>query len=437
MTAVAASTRSTRIDAVTGLTAFLVALVVIPSDLIFGPLGSAGTPAEILGMGLFAAWLVGTVSHLGRRPRPEPIRIFAWLFVGAVLISYVAANSRAMFSAEARAADAGLLLVCSWMGVLLMAMDRIPTRERLDVLLRRLVMLAGALATLGLLQFATKMPFTNYLQVPGLATNQSLVSLYGRDGLTRPAGTAVHPIEFGAVLTMALPIALHYAMVDGHRRALRRWYPVIAIGFAVPISISRSAVLSVIVALCFVLPTWSRAARRRAYVAIVALSGAVYVMVPGLLGTITNLFTGIQSDSSAQSRTGSFSLAYDFISRTPIFGRGFLTFLPAYRILDDQYLGLLIETGVVGLLTFLGLLVSGVVGGMRLRRTANPIDSRLGVSLAASAASALASFALFDAFSFPMAASLIFLILGCLGALRQFVARTSADDIRRESPKPA
>ncbi|HEY3087700.1 MAG TPA: O-antigen ligase family protein [Jatrophihabitantaceae bacterium] len=437
MTAVAASTQSTRIDAVTGLTAFVVMLVVIPSDLIFGPLGSAGTPAEVLGMGLFATWLIAAVSNLGRHRRvAEPIRTFAWLFVGAVLVSYVAANSRAMFGAEARAADAGLLMACSWMGVLLLTMDRVPTRERLDVLLRRLVLLAGALATLGLLQFATKMPFTNYLQVPGLATNQSLVSLYGRNGLTRPAGTAVHPIEFGAVLTMALPIALHYAMIDRHRPPLHRWYPVLAIGFAVPISISRSAVLSLIVVLCFVLPTWARAARRRAYAAILALFGAVYVMVPGLLGTITHLFTGVSNDSSAKSRSGSFSIAYDFISRTPVFGRGFLTFLPAYRILDDQYLGLLIETGVVGLAAYLGLLVSAVVGGLRLRRTANRIDSMLGVSLAASAASALASFALFDAFSFPMAASLIFLILGCVGALRRF-ARTPSADIRKETPLPA
>ena len=159
MTAAAVSTRSTSIDAVTGLTVFLVVLIVIPSDLIFGPLGSAGTPAEVLGMGLFAVWLTATVSNLGRRQRvAEPIRNFAWLFIGAVLVSYVAANSRAMFGAEARAADSGLLLVCSWLGVLLMTMDRVPTRERLDVLLRRLVLLAGALATLGLLQFATKMP---------------------------------------------------------------------------------------------------------------------------------------------------------------------------------------------------------------------------------------------------------------------------------------
>jgi O-antigen ligase len=167
-----------------------------------------------------------------------------------------------------------------------------------------------------------------------------------------------------------------------------------------------------------------------------AVFGAVYVMVPGLLGTITHLFTGISGDSSARSRSGSFSLAFDFISRTPIFGRGFLTFLPAYRILDDQYLGLLIEIGVVGLIAYLGLLVSGVVGGLRLRRTANQIDGLLGVSLAASVASALASFALFDAFSFPMAASLSFLMLGCVGALRR-LARTPSADVRRETPSPA
>jgi O-antigen ligase len=423
MTASTASFGRGRPDAVTVLTIFLVALIVIPSSLIVGPLGQAGTPAEVIGMVAFAIWLVGVIGSAARRHRPrEPIRIFAWLFVIAVGISYVAANSRAMFSAETRSADAGVLLVCSWVGILLFAMDRIPTRERLDVLLRRLVLLGGALATLGLLQFATKTPFTNYLQLPGLTQNASLASLYGRGGLTRPAGTAVHPIEFGAVLTMTLPIALHYAFADVRRSPLRRWYPVAAIAFAVPISLSRSAVISVLVVLCFMLPMWPRLVRRRAYVAIVALCGAVYVIVPGLIGTITHLFTSISSDSSAQSRTGSFALAYDFIGRSPIIGRGFLTFLPAYRILDDQYLGLLIETGIVGLIAFLGLLGSGVIGGLGLKKAcSNRTDGQLAVAMAASAASALASFALFDAFSFPMAASLIFLILGSVGALRRLV----------------
>lgn len=423
MTVSTASLRRSRFDAVTALTIFLVALIVIPSSLIVGPLGQAGTPAQVIGMITFAVWLVAAIGTAprGRRPR-EPIRIFAWLFTVAVGISYVAANSRAMFSAEARSADAGLLLICSWMGILLLAMDRIPSRERLDVLLRRLAVLAGALATLGLLQFATKEPFTNYLQIPGLTQNASLSSLYGRGGLTRPAGTAVHPIEFGAVLTMALPITLHYAFADTHRSLLRRWFPVVAIAFAVPISLSRSAVLSVLVVLCFMMPMWPRLVRRRAYVAILAVCAAVYVLVPGLIGTITNLFTHISSDSSAQSRTGSFALAYDFIGRSPLIGRGFLTFLPDYRILDDQYLGLLIDTGILGLSAFLGLLASGVIGGVRLKKVCTDrTDGRLAVALAASVASAMASFALFDGFSFPMSASLLFLILGCVGALRRLV----------------
>jgi len=87
-----------------------------------------------------------------------------------------------MLSAEAHSSDSGLLLVCSWMGILLITMDGVPSRQRLDVLLRRLVMLAGALATLGLLQFVTKMTFTNYLQFPGLTKNQDLASLMAVTG---------------------------------------------------------------------------------------------------------------------------------------------------------------------------------------------------------------------------------------------------------------
>jgi O-antigen ligase len=422
MTAAPALSRLAGLDGATALTVLLVALVAIPSDLIVGPLGSAGTPAQIIGMALFAGWAVMTVGgqSRSRHHRREPIRAFAWVFAIAIVFSYIAANSRAMLPAEAHSADAGLLVVCSWMGIFLTATDRIRSRARLDVLLRRFVLLAGALATLGVLQFLTRTAYTNYIQIPGLATNQSLVSLYGRNGHTRPAGTAVHPIEFGAILTMTLPLALHYALVDARRSFVRRWYPVAAIAFAVPLSISRSAVLSVLVVLCLVMPTWTTSLRRRAYLAILAITSGVYLIVPGLLGTITGLFTGISGDGSAKSRTNSYSLAFEFISRSPMFGRGFFTFLPAYRILDNEYLGLLIETGFVGLVAFLGLLLSGISEGLRNRREARSRhDASLGVALAASVASALASFALFDAFAFPMAASSLFLMLGCISALHQ------------------
>jgi O-antigen ligase len=101
-------------------------------------------------------------------------------------------------------------------------------------------------------------------------------------------------------------------------------------------------------------------------------------------------------------------------------GRGFLTFLPEYRILDNQYLGVLIDTGFVGLVALLGLFVTGAVTAQHLRsRLDNTGDRQLARALMASVASAGVSFALFDAFSFPMASGLVFLLLGAIDALRR------------------
>jgi polysaccharide biosynthesis protein PslJ len=407
------------VDGVGALTVFIVALIAIPSRLIVGPLGSAGTPAQIICISLLGWWAVTAVGSQGidRGPR-QPVRVAMMVFVFAVVASYLAMALRPTPTAEARLSDAAVLSVCAWLGVLLVAADAIPTRDRLDTLLQRLVAAAGALASLGILQFVTHNTITNYIQIPGLRDNASLVALYARDGFSRVSGTAIHPLEFGAVLTMCLPLALHYAFSDTSRSAMRRWYPVAAIALAIPISISRSAVFSTMIILAVLLPTWSPLRRKHVYIGLAILVASVFVLIPGLLGTITRLFTGLSSDSSTQSRTGSFSLAMQFIRRAPLFGRGIGTFSPAYRILDDQYLGTLIETGIVGLVSLLALLLTGIRQGFVIRaRSSNPSDRDLAVSLAASLTAALVSLATFDTFSFPMAASLIFLLLGCTAAL--------------------
>jgi O-antigen ligase len=408
------------IDAVTLLSLLFFVLFAIPSRLIFAPLGASGTPAQVLSLGLGTWWAAIKLAGGDQDPRrSDVIRRAMLLFVAAIMISYLTAATRPISSAELRQADTGLVLALGWLGLLLFTGSGLTSMAALNTTLRRLVLSGGLLASLGILQFVTKRAFTNYIQIPGLATNNTLVSVVGRGGLTRPAGTALHPIEFGAVLTMTLPIALHFAMHDRTRNVFRRWFPVAVIAVAVPISISRSAIVSTVVVLAVLLPSWSRSARRLAYVSLIGLLGLLFVTVPGLLGTLAGLFTGISGDSSAQSRTDSYALAAAFISRRPVFGRGFLTFLPSYRILDNQYLGLAIETGIVGVAALLILFICGIGVGRAIRRRDNctAATSSLANSLAASVASAAASFALFDAFSFPMAATLIFFMLGCLAAL--------------------
>jgi polysaccharide biosynthesis protein PslJ len=412
------------------LTTLIVVLVAIPSILIIGPLGSAGTPADVIGLVMLVMWVFARITVPPKPPRANPVRIAMLLFVAAVMASYIAAATRPISTIEQSAADRGVLLSVAWLGMLLFTIDGPRTLGELEVLLRRLTYVGAAEALVGLAQFATKLALVNYIQIPGLSVNGDLSSLSDRGDLTRPPGTTIHPIEFGAVLTMILPIALHFALTDRHRRPIARWFPVAAIALAVPISISRSAILSGAVALLFLLPTWSPQIRRRVYVGLVVLFGAIYLVVHGLLSELTDLFLGISSDTSAASRTGSFGLAMQFISRSPFFGRGFRTFLPEYRILDDQLLGTAVEMGIIGLVVLLGLMLTSLTAAIRVRRASrDPIVRDLGQTLAASIAAGSCSFALYDALSFPMAASVFFIVLGATGGLVRFSRQPAPDSV--------
>lgn len=413
-------TTTSRPDGTTFLTVYFVLLLGIPSRLIVGPLGSAGTLANILAMTGSFWWLWNRIEHprtyLGHS---RPIRWTMYLFSLAILASYVVASTRHVAPVEQNSMDSGLLHLTAWVGIFLVASDGIPNFARFEVLLRRISLLGGLEASLGIIQFVTGKSFTDLIQIPGLVSNTVAFGVGDRDGFARPAGTAIHSIEFGVSLTALLPICLHFAMQPDWAGRVRRWFPVVAIAIAIPLSVSRSAVIGAFVILAFLAPTWSRAVRRRAAMAIVALIVGIYVLIPGFLGVFGKLFTGISGDSSALSRTDSYSLAWEFIVRMPVFGRGFMTFLPQYRILDNQYLGVLIETGLIGLASILALFSSGIAVALVVRRhSSEPAVRSLAQSLAASVAATSVGYAFFDAFSFPMATGISFLMLGLVSGLR-------------------
>jgi polysaccharide biosynthesis protein PslJ len=412
-------------DAVTVLTVLLVTLLILPSRYVFGTLGAAGTPAQIFGLGVGLWWCMHWFGRAWPDSRVrQPVRVAVVVLFAAIFVSYLQAALRPIQSAELSAADLGLLSMLSWLAMLLVAMDGIPSRERFDVLLRRLAMLGGLIAVLGILQFFTGATYTEYLRLPGLTENGVLISVGEREGFLRPAGTARHPIEFAVVLTMILPIALHYAAVDRHRATLARWWPVVALAVALPISVSRSAIVGLVVSFAVLLPTWPRAWRLVTYVVGGLLLLSMFVVLPGFLGALLGLFTGISQDSSALSRTDSYAFAWSYVMRAPLFGRGIGTFLPKYRILDNAYLGALIETGAFGLTAMLALFAVGAVTAFRLRRAAAAVGTvSVGPAIAGSIAAGAATFALFDALSFPMAAGLLFLLVGVGAAARRLSAR--------------
>lgn len=427
------------IDGTSVLTVYLVLLVTVPSGLTLTALGAAGRLATLFGLLALLLWAGYQVQRSEPTGRGrQPVRIAHVVLLTVALASYAVATSRGLVANEASTADTGLLRLASWTGILLVANDWITSQARLVALLRRFVLLAGLLAVLGLAQFYTGNAFVDAISIPGFTLEQLGSSVQARAGFARSAGTAVHPLEYATVLAMAFPVAIALALTERHRSGWSRWFPVAAIAFATILSVSRSALLGALVGLLVLAPGLPPRIRRRGYVALAMAIGAVYVLVPGMLGTIRGLFGGISDDPSTVSRTSSYDAAFEFVARHPWLGRGFGTFLPEYRILDNQYLQLVIELGYLGLLALLALVAVAVGSAVTARRGARDDNAGLvATALAASAASGAVLMAFFDSFSFVMAGSTLFFVLGVCGAARRLQVDGPAQRTTAASAPPS
>ena len=416
-------------DAVTLVSAFVVVRLALPSQFVVGPLGGAGAPATLFGLLLLAYWL----WHRLRRAVAVPgasANVVALVFVGVALGSYVIALWRPIAADEMSLSGLSLLILASWLGGLLLASDGVTTTERLRVLVSRIVIMGGIFSGFGLVQFVTKTAWVNRLSIPGLVINTPIYAVGQREGFIRPFSTAIHPIEFGSVIAMMLPLTIVYGLLGSGsgRMRWRNWIPAALTVLAASLSSSRSTVVGVVIGVAVLFPALNRVQRIIGGIAAAVLGVFVFVTVPGMVGTITGLFGGVTSgDSSIASRVDSFAVAARYFSRTPILGRGFGTFLPRYRIFDNQYLLEIVEMGVLGFGAMLALWVVPVIGIARVvRRSAVDSPQRLlGAGLLASCVVGGVGLAFFDGFGFPMMPAIWFVLLGVGGAYTRLAATSS------------
>ncbi|HXS65760.1 MAG TPA: O-antigen ligase family protein [Streptosporangiaceae bacterium] len=412
--------RAPRADAVTALSVFLFALMIIPSALVVGAFGAAGRPATLI-----AAALIGW--YLLARPHPDmtvdagpqPVRTAAILFACSVLASYVCANQSLLTASEQNAADRGLILLAGWLGVMLIAADGIASEHRLAALCRRIVLGATTMAVLGIAEFLTGTDLTKYVAIPGLVTHFQVTDLMTRFGLARANSTASQPLELSASLAMSLPLAIHQARHSITRLRRRRWLQVAVIAAAIPMAVSRTALIALGVMAILLVPTWPARQRRRVYVGLAGCAAGLLLIAPSFIGSFGKSFGQLGTDTSTTSRTDALSLAGPLIGAHPWFGIGLSTFNPQHAFfVDDQFVTSLIETGFIGLLALLSIFAAAWYAARRMR-TARRISHRardLAQSLVASIAVAVIFFASFDVLSFSIASSLFFLIVGVTGA---------------------
>ena len=253
-----------------------------------------------------------------------------------------------------------------------------------------------------------------------------------RFGLSRAVGSVSHPIELGVLLAVVLPLGLALTFSAGRRWAIPTG--VIAVGMMA--SVSRSPVV-VVCAAGLVLLWLQPKDLKRMLPLLVPLIVVVKLMLPGSIATVKTLFfpegglvaeqTHLAPEADPLLAGGRLRLirpSLDEASRRPILGEGYGTrqtgfFNPLRNapILDDQWLGLLLEAGIVGVVGWGALLVGAARRlGRASRRRAGPEGW-----LAAGFAAAIVGFATgmftFDALAFSQVTFVLWVVLALAASL--------------------
>ncbi|MFC4058791.1 O-antigen ligase family protein [Planomonospora corallina] len=418
-----------RADGATLACFFLVALILIPARQVLRGLPISLTVHDILGVGILLCWLLAHFStRLGVAKGPNPVRRSIFVFATVLLFSYGYTSFRYLPNDELNSSDHMLIVMVGYIGIALGVCDGVRGRERLDLVLKTVAVSGAVISFIGALQFLFVFDLTEFMRVPLLrpTTEEELERVIERGSLLRVASTTGHPIEFGVVSAMILPLAVHYAhrAQAAGRGAVRWWVCAGLVASGLMWSVSRSAVLAALAVGAVLFLGWSNRRRIRMLVAAVVALALTKVLVPGLLGTFYELFANVGRDDSISYRTHDYDNAVVEISRHPWLGRGIGTwYAPKHQIFDNQYILTAVESGLIGVATFFGLFVVAQYALVRVRLLASGDEQTRDLALALSAAliTPLVGSATFDLLSFPMVSGLSFALLGAAGALLRAV----------------
>jgi len=420
-------------DATTILAFFVVLQFVLPSRLVMNSLPLSLSAASLTALGLGALWLsTQMTTTLGAAKGSNPVRTMLFAFFCVLVASYTSSAARYLDSDEREIGDHIVVSTVALILVALAVCDGVRSRDRLYFLLRVIVVCGSAVALVGILQYLFNFDPTPYMRVPGMHFSSFDSSASDRNGLTRAVGTTANPLEFGVFCAMVLPLAFHLAF--GARQKGRGgwfwWTCVGLIACGLMFSVSRSAIVGFIPAMIVLFVGWP--ARRRVWMAAASVGFMMVIKVvsPGLLHTFRNLFQNANEDTSVQARTHDYDTAEHLISQHLWLGRGTGTwYAPKHEIFDNQYLLTLVENGVLGLISFVGIFIAGAYAVLRVRKlwAQHPgaerasTDRDLALSLLASLVVIFPTFATFDFLAFPTVSAMAFLLAGMSGALLRVV----------------
>jgi 4-amino-4-deoxy-L-arabinose transferase-like glycosyltransferase len=257
----------------------------------------------------------------------------------------------------------------------------------------------------------------------------------GRPLITGPTR---HPLSVTSLLGMALPFAVVLAaLAPGFRRRLL-W--LLAAGVIVTGALLTQRKSGLVIPVCALLALLVIRPRLLWRLAPYSVAGLVIALIatPGLFSSLGELERE-DSRSSVEGRTSDYPAIVPDLLSNPILGRGFGTLdtlrQDTYRIFDNEYLGTLYQTGFLGLIAFIALILTPVVIAVRYAaRRENPLRGPPALAAAAGCLGFAVASALYDILTFPQAPYL-FLFMAAMCTTAASVEKVAPEAAVRALPR--
>jgi polysaccharide biosynthesis protein PslJ len=384
-------------------------------------------------IGFLIALLVDPRVRLRRTKFEGPLALIVLAVVGSEVLNpgRVSATSNHMVKA--------IWLFATFVLFLYMVVSTVRTREVVERLLTVLVC-AGCVVAVGAeVQRRTGFNLFYHLHplLPIFHFNTPNAAL-DRGGAVRATASAGHPIELSDTMAMLVPIAAYLAI---SRRQRIWWGAALLLVLGDFVGGSKTGIVGLLA--CLGVFLWLRPRSvLRAWPALLPILVVVHFAAPSAIGGMLEAFFpkegfiaaqshtfigrgGKTEDATRLSRVGPI-LHGEFAEHNPFFGEGYGTRITGEPIekennaivLDDQWLGTLVEIGILGVtgwVLLLGLVIRRL--GKRAKLERGTREGWLPVALAGSVAAFAASIATYDAFSFVQAVLLVYLIIACASVI--------------------
>jgi len=246
------------------------------------------------------------------------------------------------------------------------------------------------------------------------------------------SGPTRHALSLATILGMAVPFAIVFASAAPTTRRKLLWGSLALLIIAGALVTQRRSGL-IVPAVAIVSLFAIRPRRFLPLLPFAIVAAVVGLALNGGSVSVISQLTGGENKASDEGRTSDYEAIVPDVLTHPAIGRGYGTLdslkVDTYRIFDNEYLGELYQTGFLGLLAFIGLILTPVVIAVRYAaRTENPLRGPPALAAAAGILGFFVAAALYDILTFPQAPYLfLFLAAMC----------TTAASVEKVAPQPA